>query len=159
MLLSDEMLDKMAAPPDPAADAAKPPCGDPQPKAPESAAKAPEPAPAVTVPDGPVSMEQYVAKAPPEIKAVLERAVSRDARIKTDLVAKLTSNSRNKLTPEWLGLRTIEELEALVALAEVPADYTGQAGGPPASADAGDDQLVANVWDLTKKAEPQKKTA
>ena len=79
--------------------------------------------------DKPITMEQYLEKAPEGIKETLTRAVDRDKEVKTNLINVLVENKRNKFSQEDLESRSIVELENLSALADVPVkDYSVKGG-------------------------------
>ncbi len=107
----------------------------------------------------PVTLEDYVAKAPPEIQAVLNRSVARDAAVKETLVKGILANKRNKFSEERLNTMSIDDLEGLAELANVEVDYTGQAPGVNTEVDDGSIPPAPSIWNLddTDK-EPEKKT-
>jgi len=90
--------------------------------------KAPDPK--VNEPPKPVTVEEFVGNAPPEIRSILTRAVNRDKEIKAQLVDELMKNERNKFSRETLEERDIETLEKLAALAQVEVDFSAASGGP-----------------------------
>lgn len=109
------------------------------PKAPEpptppspNAAKPPE---KKEEPPKPVTLEEFIGNAPPEIQGVLTRAVDRDKAVKDQLVEELVKNDRCKFSKEELEAKDIGELGNLATLAQVEVDFTGAGGGPAANQD------------------------
>ena len=64
----------------------------------------------------------YLEKAPPEIKEVLEDALLTNAERRAELIAIITSNEKNVFTKEQLAAMRVSELKAVAALAQVPED-------------------------------------
>ena len=107
----------------------------------------------------PVTLEDYVSKAPPEVQAVLNRSIARDAAIKAEFVKGILANKRNKFTEDKLNTMSIEDLEGLAELANVEVDYAGQAPGVNAEVDDGIIPPAPPIWNLDgTDAEPEKKT-
>lgn len=67
-----------------------------------------------------LTMEEFMAVAPPELKGLLTNAGRIVSKQKEELVAKITANSRNRFTAEYLMGKDTDELEALAALAADP---------------------------------------
>lgn len=106
----------------------------------------------------PVTLEQYVSQAPAEVQTVLNRAIARDAEIKTNLVKGILANKRNKFTEEKLNTMSIDDLEGLAELASVEVDYSGQSGGVETHADDNEIPDAPLVWNMDgTDAEPAKK--
>jgi len=78
----------------------------------------------------PQTAEEFIANAPEGIRETLERSYKRDQELKANLVKSLLDNKRNVFTKEQLESKTMDELEALTKLADVPVDYSGQGGEP-----------------------------
>ena len=69
----------------------------------------------------PVTLEEYISKAPKEIQDVLNSSVKAQEKQKVVLIEKITANKRNTFTPEYLLTRDLEVLEAIANLASQPA--------------------------------------
>lgn len=65
----------------------------------------------------PVTAEQYLANAPPEIAAVLNEAMQTQAVKKAELIAVIVANDKNVLTQEQLSAMHVNELSAIAILA------------------------------------------
>lgn len=76
----------------------------------------------------PATPEEYIAKAPQELQAVLTRALSRDRAIKDDVIRKIMANKRNKFSECQLKAKGLDELEAIAELAAPVVNYEGRAG-------------------------------
>lgn len=103
-------------------DPATPPAPEPKPVA----NKAEEPkAPA------PVSAEQYIANAPPEIRDMLATGLRTHEQEKNKLVAVITANAKNIFTADQLNAKSLEELKAIAQLAqnEAPKPALGTFAG------------------------------
>jgi len=92
-------------------------------------AEAPKPA-------KPVTLEEYVAGAPVEVRSVLTRAIVRDQAVKSGIVNSLKANSRCKFNEAELNSMDISSLEKMAALAQVEVDYAGVAGAAPKTNEA-----------------------
>ncbi len=75
--------------------------------------------------------ESYIAKAPPEIQAVLNQGVWLQKQNRADLVQQITANKTSQFSKEDLDNLDLSYLEKLAALAS-PADYSMR-GGPKAN--------------------------
>jgi len=95
----------------------------------------------------PVTLEEYVAKAPPEMQEVLNRSIARDAAVKNTLVKALLANDRNKFAEDKLRSMTIEDLEGMTELGNVEVDYAGQAPGVQTHEDDNEIPAAPLVWD------------
>jgi hypothetical protein len=82
-------------------------------------------------PKTPVSPEQYVAKAPPEVQEVLNAGLSLQREQRDGLVKALAANKSCEFTEDELRAMKMDVLKRVARLAQVP-DYTGQ-GAPVAS--------------------------
>ena len=78
----------------------------------------------------PITVEQYIKDAPPEIGAVLNHAVQQLKNARAELIKALLANERCEFTEEQLNAKTLEELQALSKLANIPVNYVGNQGGP-----------------------------
>lgn len=63
------------------------------------------------------SEQDWLESAPPAIRSVVINAMNQERIQKEQLIAKITSNSRNTFTEEYLNTKDLEELTALSALA------------------------------------------
>jgi hypothetical protein len=97
----------------------------------------------------PPTAEAYVANAPAAYKGRLEEGLKLVDSQRNARVAGILANSRNKFTEEQLKLKTNDELEALAALADVPADFSGNAGGQTQT------QIQANASKVEPLGVPQ----
>lgn len=82
-----------------------------------------KPAPVInteTKPATPQTVDEFVNNAPPELQDVLRHGIASHQREKAAAIKKITDNSRNTFTSEFLAEKSIDELNALVALAETP---------------------------------------
>ena len=79
----------------------------------------------------PITAEQYVNNAPPEIQEVLKEGQRLQAKNRANLISKITANKLNTLSQNQLNAMDMLQLEAIAKLATPPADYTGQGGGAP----------------------------
>lgn len=78
-----------------------------------------------------VSVNDYVANAPPEIRDMLATGLRAHAAEKAKLVSQITANAKNKFTAEQLNAKDLSELQAIAALAvneQRPANPTTYAG-------------------------------
>lgn len=115
----------------------EPPPEKPPEKAPEAEPEgAPEPKTDPKPEDNkqPDTVDEYVAKAPPEIASFLKRAVAAENAKKDEIVKELVANKRCDFTEEQLRAKDVAELEQLAKLANVSVDYSGQGGAPATNA-------------------------
>lgn len=108
----------------------------------ETPAPAPAPVENVNVaPKDPMTTEQFIAAAPPEIRQVLQNSLSTYEAEKAKLIGEITANKANAFTPEFLATKDVAELKGIAALAcnsmaqpepigAVPM-FLGQSFGPP----------------------------
>jgi len=68
--------------------------------------------------EAPVTMESYIAAAPPEFRDVLTNGLAAHTAAKEELITKITANDNNKFTKEFLATKGLQELRGLVALAD-----------------------------------------
>lgn len=86
--------------------------------------------------DKPVTMEQYVANAPPELRDILTNMVTHHNVAKNALIASIVANDKNRFSKEFLAGKGLQELEGIAALAKVtenmapttPAMFNNYAG-------------------------------
>jgi len=83
--------------------------------------------------------EEYIAQAPGELQEVLQSGLKMQRERKHELVKGLLDNSRNAFTKDELEAMSLDNLERLSALADVPT-YEGAA--PIVRSNAGDDEAV-----------------
>lgn len=110
--------------------------GQADPAASTPAVESPTPAAAVTVETAApkvLTTEEFLASAPPEVRASLQRTLAREQAQKTQLVGELKAHAGNKFTEDQLNSFSIEVLEGMAALAGVkaqaaPVDYSGRSG-------------------------------
>jgi len=69
----------------------------------------------------PLTMEQYVAAAPPEYRDVLENGLAVYREQKDALIAAVVENKANQFSKEFLQTKGLKELQALAALATADA--------------------------------------
>lgn len=120
LTLSEDQLDKLRAmdPPAPATNAQTLPPAPPEPK------------PALK----PITLEQYIKDAPPEVAGALTRMIANEKAAKAKIIEQIVANNKDcPFTKEELEGKGLEELSKLASLAkiEVNIDYSGAAGGPP----------------------------
>lgn len=83
----------------------------------------------VNTSSAPATAEAYVANAPATYKGRLEEGLKLVDAARNARIAGILANSRNKFTEDQLKLKSNEELEAIAAIADVPANFSGAAGG------------------------------
>ena len=76
----------------------------------------------------PKTVQEYVKNAPDEVRDLITNGVRMHNERKSQLVKTLVSNKRNKFSQERLNSMPIDELESLIALAQVDVDFSGQGG-------------------------------
>jgi hypothetical protein len=84
-----------------------------------------EPEPKAEPEPKPKTPDEFIANAPDEMKEVLSAGLKMHRDKKDKLVKALLANKRNKFTEEQLKAKSMDELEALVELAAVEVDYSG----------------------------------
>lgn len=74
-----------------------------------------------------VDLTSFLNSAPPEIRAVLNSGLRELDNKRAAIIAKITTNERNKFTPETLKTMDLTMLESIEALLPVPTrtDYSG----------------------------------
>ena len=76
----------------------------------------------------PKTVQEYVKDAPPEVKDLITNGVRMHNERKASLVKVLIENKRNRFSQEKLNQMPIDELESLIALAQIEPDFGGQGG-------------------------------
>jgi len=111
-------------------------------------------APVVPVDAVPKTVDEYIAGAPDEMKEVLSSSVALHRTRKQGLVKELMACSRNKFTEVALSAKTIDELEGLCELADVPVSFEGRGLQTAQKANAEDDGMAEAMpaMDFTKKS-------
>lgn len=144
--LDDAKLDRMLTPAAPVANAAPA-----QPAAAPAAAPAPAPvanaAPAAPAPAKPLSVDEYIANAPAELRDSMRQSMAWAAQQKAELIERITANANCPFSKEFLGAKDVAELQGLAAMVAPAAPvangqpemfrqpvYFGQAGGPVGNA-------------------------
>lgn len=74
----------------------------------------------------PKTAEEYISEAPPEVKELLSNSLRLHNAKKAALVKALIANSRNKFSQAQLNSKSMEELEMLTELADVPVSFEGK---------------------------------
>jgi len=69
-------------------------------------------------------MEEYISKAPAEMRDVLTNGVAVHNQAKDALVAKILANDNCTFGKEWLNAKGLQELQGLAALATPAASAT-----------------------------------
>lgn len=110
----------------------------------------------------PMTINQYLEQAPPELREVLNEAIATAGEEKARLVEQITSNASNVFSKEWLQRRPVAELRGLAALAGGRAptrSYAGQADVPmfiapvaPPAQNQTQKPLPVPVWNWDKSA-------
>jgi len=85
----------------------------------------------------PVTVESFLATAPADVKATINRSLLRDKAEKDAVVTAILANERNKFEKADLDAMPIETLNRLVELGRVDVSYAGAGGGPPSTGPAG----------------------
>lgn len=93
-----------------------------------------------------VTEDEYLAMLPPRIQSVVVNALNFEAEQKRQIIGRITTNSRNRFSPEYLMEKDLDELQALADLASprnAPPIFAGAAGGPTFnSADVDRDDIL-----------------
>jgi hypothetical protein len=97
------------------------------------------------------TLEEFVEGAPAEYRDHIQRALRRDADVKTKLVDVLVANERCSFSVDELKSKGLDELERLVELARVEVDFSGQGGGPDTQVDDGSPDPMPSVFELKKE--------
>lgn len=98
----------------------------------------------------PMSLEEYVSKAPSDFREILQQLLADNKAKKEALIKALVDNKDCQFTKEELATSSIDALEKLSALAKVNVDYSGKVGGPSVNDDAV--PPMPAVFDLTRKS-------
>lgn len=114
----------------------------------------------------PVTVNEYVSSAPPEIQAMLNHGLGAYNAEKQRLIGIITSNTANVFSKEQLAVKEVPELHALAMLAQsaLPASappatggyqpsYYGAAGGAPTQNAAVEEPMMAPTMNFEKKEE------
>ena len=95
------------------------------------------PAPTPTPAPKPMTVNEYLAAAPPQIAALFQSALQTEATIRTDAIKTITTNTANTLTPEQLAQYPTEALKQMAAFAAPPAQTIPVGMGYPFPGGAG----------------------
>ena len=104
----------------------------------------------------PVTAEEYIAKAPAEIRDMLGSGLMAHQAEKAKLVKTVLANEQNRFTEEMLNLKGLGELQALAALAAKPETrptaplYLGQ-GEPAAPVGNAEEPLAVPAMEFGKE--------
>lgn len=100
-----------------------------------------------------MTVDQYIKNAPEGLRDVLQLGLDTHQAKKTELIQKITTNSKNPYTPEQLNAKDVGELEKIATLAEVsqapaqpivPAlNFGGQAPLAPVENEENEEPLIA----------------
>ena len=74
----------------------------------------------------PITVDEYIEKAPAEVKEILSDGVRTHRAQKAQVIEDLLENTRNKFTKEQLEVKTLDELCKLAFLAKVTVDFSAQ---------------------------------
>jgi hypothetical protein len=85
----------------------------------EESSKEGEGAPAEGAGEKPVTMESYVAKAPPEFREVLTNALTNHNAAKAAVIKQIMANKNNQFTEEFLTTKGLQELQGMAALSPI----------------------------------------
>ncbi len=99
----------------------------------------------------PVTTEDYIADAPPEVQQILNSGLKMHRARKDALITALTANARNQFTKEQLESKDVTELETIVALA---SDISYEGNGPVAITALSESDAIPSapaVFDLSPK--------
>lgn len=99
-----------------------PPKPEPVPAVAAAAPKTDAPAPKTE----PITVESYIAAAPPEVGRILSRGLEREKAQKRELVTRLKASKKNPFSEAELETKTVEELEKLATLAGVEVVNDGE---------------------------------
>lgn len=105
-------------------------------------------------PAAPVTMEQYLAAAPAEVRGPLTNAIATYNTAKQGFIANIMANKQNKFSAKFLATKDVDELQGMVALCgnteeAIPAPvpmFTGQAiptGVAPVANEVADEEPLA----------------
>ena len=106
-----------------------------------------------------VTENQYLDRLPPRIRSVVVNALRFENAQKSQLIANIKSNPRNRFHESYLRGMGLDELQALAEIATpprrggAPASYAGAQGGPTLNeAVDRDDLLIPPTLEFTHKA-------
>lgn len=80
---------------------------------------------------------EYLEMLPPRIQSVVINALNFETEQKRQIIGRITANSRNRFSPEYLMDKDLDELQAMADLASprnAPPIFAGAVGGPTANA-------------------------
>lgn len=80
---------------------------------------------------------EYLKMLPPRIQSVVINALNFETEQKRQIIGRITANSRNRFSPEYLMDKDLDELQAMADLASprnAPPIFAGAVGGPTANA-------------------------
>lgn len=97
----------------------------------------------------PGSPEEFIAQAPADIQATLNRAMARDRQAKKDLVERLTKN-QSVFTLAELEAKPLDELEKLGALT-APKDFSLKGGQTAPIMNVEEEPMEVPVFNFAKK--------
>ncbi len=117
----------------------------------------------------PVTADEYVANAPPEIREMLDSGLASCREEKQRLIGQITANEANEFTPEFLAEKSLEEIRLIAKLAvnqnpqalqettpetPLPSRWVGSAGsGAPMTNASKEEALVAPTMNFGKEEE------
>jgi hypothetical protein len=90
-----------------------------------------EPAPTgnAATPAAPVTLDGYLAAAPPQVQTLLRNALAAEEAQKAELIDRISANAANPFTKEFLGTKPLDELRGLAALATANQPQANAAPG------------------------------
>ncbi|UCE65942.1 MAG: DUF2213 domain-containing protein [Candidatus Zixiibacteriota bacterium] len=106
------------------------------------------------IPQKPVTLEEYIKAAPPEIGEVLSESVAERSAYKKKLIEAITSNKACTFTKEDLEKEDLKRLKNIAAIADVEVpeyDYSGQGGGIDTNIDDGKVPAMPPVFEAKKE--------
>lgn len=104
------------------------------------------------------TFEDLLANASPEIREVMNASLKMHNDRKTALIKALKDNSRNKFSDEYLKAQSIDTLQNLAELANIPS-YDGMAAPITPTANASDDEDAPPPAPLVFELNPKKDAA
>ena len=153
MSMNEEQLGKLA-PEAPKTDPVIPKV----PEAPKEPVKNEKPADLVLEKPAAVSAADYLKNAPLEIREVLNDAMMTQSQKKAELIGVITSNKKNLFTKDNLSAMSVNELNAIAALAQTQEEtqslklnYSGQGNGGALENATKEEPLMAPVMNFAKK--------
>jgi hypothetical protein len=108
--------------------------------------------------DEPLTVESYIANAPPEVQGMLKQGMATYNEQKKRLIEVITKNERNSFTEEYLQTKDVEELENIANLAKSDEkepvqrfNYRGLADTKGTNTVQNEEPLMAPEMDFSKK--------